>query len=605
MMRDALRNLEDIEGYELLQGWRTYGTSSDRAFKCRLTSAHPELGICGATDWFVRVSSAYPRGTIDFLPAKVGGIESTYPHQNYNHVGDQQVPWRTGKICLSTPLRTLGRQVADAEPDDALGRLRWHTERALDWLARAAQGDLLQPGDRFELPHLPTSSIETVVFGECQDTFETWQNSQALFGQALLLKVQSDAPLRAVDAFHADRRGVACKYDWGEYIQSHRTDAQKAGWIRLSRIPVIENWRLPATWGELRRVLSAQNSGQRHLLQSAIHDLRDGEVHLLLIGFPIPDRVGLAPCRYHWLAVRLPVLAHELFYQDGFRPNDRGYFTHDLFNALKSDRRVQYLDSENWNKEQTKTRGCLGPNVTNSSFCILGAGALGSTLSELLVRAGCDHVRIVDRDIVKVGNLARHTLTIGEVESDKTSRLAARLNSVSPSAQVSVFNAHVDIEEDSWHDPVEKSDAVIDCTGDDDALIALGGHQCDGEKLFFSVSVGYAARRMFVFAAKGTKFPSVEFREEISPWLSMEQDEMRGEELPWEGIGCYHPVFPARCDDIWLWASIALKRLEKALSDPPTTFTLWVYELDAEKLGVREVNLDDATNEKAESCEVC
>ena len=33
-----------------------------------------------------------------------------------------------------------------------------------------------------------------------------------------------------------------------------------------------------------------------------------------------------------------------------------------------------------------------------------------------------------------------------------------------------------------------------------------------------------------------------------------------------EGIGCYYPVFPARCDDIYLWASIFVKEIVRVLS---------------------------------------
>lgn len=36
--------------------------------------------------------------------------------------------------------------------------------------------------------------------------------------------------------------------------------------------------------------------------------------------------------------------------------------------------------------------------------------------------------------------------------------------------------------------------------------------------------------------------------------------------MPMKGIGCWHPVFPARIDDIWMLASAGVKWIEASLS---------------------------------------
>jgi molybdopterin-synthase adenylyltransferase len=41
---------------------------------------------------------------------------------------------------------------------------------------------------------------------------------------------------------------------------------------------------------------------------------------------------------------------------------------------------------------------------------VVGVGALGTALASLLVRAGCGHVRLVDRDFIELDNLQRQTL---------------------------------------------------------------------------------------------------------------------------------------------------------------------------------------------------
>src|SRR5688572_28916221 len=48
--------------------------------------------------------------------------------------------------------------------------------------------------------------------------------------------------------------------------------------------------------------------------------------------------------------------------------------------------------------------------LLESRVLLVGCGALGTHLSEQLVRAGLGYLRIVDRDIVELSNLQRQTL---------------------------------------------------------------------------------------------------------------------------------------------------------------------------------------------------
>src|ERR1700722_7961615 len=48
--------------------------------------------------------------------------------------------------------------------------------------------------------------------------------------------------------------------------------------------------------------------------------------------------------------------------------------------------------------------------LADSRVLLLGCGALGSSIAELLVRAGVGFLRIVDRDLVELTNLQRQTL---------------------------------------------------------------------------------------------------------------------------------------------------------------------------------------------------
>jgi len=57
------------------------------------------------------------------------------------------------------------------------------------------------------------------------------------------------------------------------------------------------------------------------------------------------------------------------------------------------------------------TIGALGQEKLASASCaVIGMGALGSAIADLLVRAGIGYLRIIDRDFVEVSNLHRQTL---------------------------------------------------------------------------------------------------------------------------------------------------------------------------------------------------
>jgi adenylyltransferase/sulfurtransferase len=78
---------------------------------------------------------------------------------------------------------------------------------------------------------------------------------------------------------------------------------------------------------------------------------------------------------------------------------------------------------------------------------VCGCGALGSTLANLLVRAGVGHVRIVDRDFVELGNLHRQVLFDERDAADnlpKAVAAAEKLRAVNSQVEIEPIVADVD-----------------------------------------------------------------------------------------------------------------------------------------------------------------
>jgi len=168
----------------------------------------------------------------------------------------------------------------------------------------------------------------------------------------------------------------------------------------------------------------------------------------------------------------------------------------------------------------------------------------------------------MDGDTLQIGNLCRHTLDLDHVKDDKAAALAQHLNRASPHAQVVAISDHFPSSDANDLARVQACDVIIDCTGSDDALQQLAEYPWTGSRLFLSLSLGLRAKRLYCFSAVCTGFPFDAYRRLMSPWLDRDLEDNADQELPREGIGCWHPVFPARVDDVWMLAAVAAKHLE-------------------------------------------
>ncbi|MFQ5829403.1 MAG: ThiF family adenylyltransferase [Candidatus Methylomirabilia bacterium] len=568
-----------MSGVVLLEDWAWDEGSGQWVLHCLLSAdVVPGGPIPATTEWYLLVSPAYPWGVIEFYPARTGGITQTFPHQMYNAEGPASQLWRTGDLCVRTGMRAVERRGYDSEPYDAHGRLRWNFERAMSWLAAASQGELVGAGDPCELPALPTSASQAhVVFSEGIETFARWHETPERFGFVDLVPLRSKRERLLVKAFRSSTGRTLLRPPWGTGLEVNMPEGVHVGiWLRLEEPPIIPPYQIPTTWRELRAACEAQGVELDDCLRPMVGSMRDGKPHIALVGFPVPVRVGEPPRQMHWQALRLPVLSHGTQSTAGFGPSEVGYWQRDR-SQLLSEGPVDWLISENWHGEQITTRGRLPEPLRSKTVLLLGAGALGSVLSELLVRGGAHQLTIMDHDTLEAGNLVRHTLGVAEIDETKAGALAERLNRASPHASV----RHIDGQFPKFGDGDEESarecQLIIDCTGSDEVLHELGTFEWNGEKTFFSVSLGLDARRLFCFTAVGRSFPHPTFVRMTQPWLAKEVEEHAGRELPREGIGCWSPVFPARIDDVWMMAAVAVKDIERAIASPPTQPVLRVY----------------------------
>jgi hypothetical protein len=544
----------------------------------------------------VLVSPTYPWGSIKFHPAKEGGLAYTFPHQSYEKENSRyEVPWRQSSLCLDTPTKALGRQEYTIEPYDSQLRLLWHGRRALDWLVDASRGELIKPGEPFELPQYPIdpASALSIAFSESPESYATWQGTVEESGLVDFYVLRRGVSVQVVKAFRTLAGEGLLMPDWGPSVERGASMISHGFWFRLKETPVREPWQAPITWGELRDTCGQQGVDLDEQFRQALESVKkkDEIGQVALVGFPIPEIVDQSSKRMHWLGINLPKLVASDVQVPGFRKGKEASWQHNRSRLLRDSITVRWLESENWYPDQLQTRGRLSTDMISKRILMLGAGALGSCLAELLVRAGVSSMLVMDADQLEAGNLVRHTLTLNELNRFKAESLVKRLNDITPSAQVEFLNSEFPSTSASEEARINECQVVIDCTGSDGVLQELSSFEWNDERLFFSVSFSLGARRVFCFAARGDRFPNTAYRELTGPWLLKDREEYGSRELPREGVGCWHPVFPARADDVWLAASMAVKHLQRIVVSPSPKPQLIVFEQEltekSEFVGIR------------------
>jgi hypothetical protein len=574
----ARRALDGVKGVTLLEDWRWYDLVDRWVLYCQFT---PDIvsteHLPKITNWYITSTSRYPWGAIKVYPSKQNGITVTFPHQAYNGEPDSSVPWRGGALCLDTSIRALGRIEYDCEPYGIHERLAWHVRRALLWLTKASLNQLLEPGDPFEMPAFSIEQQSTVVgVSEHPRNLSSWRTCSCRFGLADFAQINANT--LAVVSFYTLHRKMVKAVKWGKTITEAFNASRKLGaWILLNEVPVISPWQAPVNWSELKQACRSQHIDILEAIKEVSTQLRDGMPHIVLLGYPIPKMVKEANYQVYWQAFKLPVLSRGSKTANGFRTNETGYWQRDKINFFTDRTSIEWADTENWNKSEFNSRGQLDTIVGLKSTLLIGAGAVGSVLSEMLVRAGLEKLGIMDTDFVKMANLVRHTLNMSNLNNPKAPALSNHLNMVSPHACIKSYSEIFPPITPETIKAIQQYEVILETTGSDIVLSNLDNYQWENKKIFISVSLGLGGKRIFIFSMYGKQFLHEKFVSGVHFWLQQEIGEY-DDELPRDGVGCWHPAFPARIDDVWLHSSAAIKVIEAIMSCPPEKPTLIVFE---------------------------
>lgn len=531
--------------------------------------------VGASTRWCALLDSSYPFGRVSIYPAATGGLTATFPHQSRNTPDRDARGWRGGKLCLDTPFGGERRVTVVRNPvSDADGRLRWHVERALEWLHRAVNEQLLVPGDPFELPDRPHTTVrewgrQRVVHDENATSLAAWAGQEDRFGVAHFGSISEISNAIGIRSFE-DQQGSVVRAWTGRELGGLGKASVLGFWWLWPQPIVLRPWQAPGTWGDLRRIAGTMGIDVDATLRWLFPRMRGVPASsVLMLGYPMPVRVGESANEVHWDALILPRLAEAAGQPRGFRPNARGWWHRDRYGKFGDNVSLEYLSTENWSSERLQARGRLPSEVRELRVALLGAGALGSALAEMLVRAGVKDIALVDEDVLVAGNVCRHTATLVDVGEFKVQAVARRLRQISPLVRVTEFLEMLSGTPTAITEKLDAYDVVIDCTSSDEVLALLAKAWWSIPRVFASFSMGHGGRRVFSYGVSGHRFPQDDFAKSVRPWLEHEAKTWADSEEVLEGAGCWSPLFPARDDDVMLAAATCVKELETLMANRP------------------------------------
>lgn len=590
----AVSRLSGVHGAVVDSCPKFIQVESSWAVQLRLTSVHVSDFVPEETSWIALVDTSYPAGRIRIYPDQKGGLVHTFPHQDRNVVpSSARASWRTGKPCLDSPSQRLGRIAGGPEPKgDMEQRLRWHVERCLAWLHVAGDVQLMVNEEPFEVPQCPEELLSPrykVVHDEGRDTWPSWKDRGGQYGELQWDMISGFDRTIVADKF-LDRRGEIVRI-----CRRSQQASDKPGvaywWLWPSPI-VLPPWHAPGTWAELRQAGTRMNVDVDEFIRWMADRAACKEAVFVLLGYPIPAVWHGNPVEVHWQAVLAPDIPTKTVPIRGFRPNPRGRYERLRRDIIVNGMKLSYLETSSWHPDRIQARGRFPAGLRASSIAVIGAGALGSAVAEILARCGVANILIVDYDNLESGNLVRHTLVGADLGKNKATATAARLQGAAPMSSISAHPASLP-SGNRLQELFDPFDIVIDCTGEDEVLERLSEAWWGIPRRFLSASLGFAAKRLFLFRAQACAFPFGEFATAMKPWLAAERSQWleAGETL--EGAGCWSPLFPARCDDVWLGAVATVKYLESS-SQGTWTKELRVLEqsFDEGATGYRVVDLD-------------
>lgn len=187
-------------------------------------------------------------------------------------------------------------------------------------------------------------------------------------------------------------------------------------------------WSLPAEprpfrdgRGLLRELAAAAVEGDAWTMVSSTlrSEISTSDIHWF--GFRYPGRQG----DFEWLIVCMPRDRQGTGVLIAGDADKRSQFEQSQVHCLR-------VHSARPTDLTFRNTGVVDEGVQTKVVALIGLGALGSSVAELLAKAGVGGFRLCDQDRLRVGNVARHVGSVDEFGARKTKVVEGRLLEINP-----------------------------------------------------------------------------------------------------------------------------------------------------------------------------
>lgn len=581
----ARRRLESIQGCQILEDIEWLETILKWHLKIRIDIVNNNESeiVPKTSDWHMLIDEDYLWGDIKLFPDKLNGIKNTFEHQNFN--GEKSdLFWRSGDVCLGNGFGGFVARGLDVDPKGDNIRLEWHVERCIEWLIAASRNEVSLPGEYFELPHFPPVSDRLIVFCEDQESYQQWLKAPIRFGTVDFLDHVENSCF-FISCFRDKNKQVIQTHNWNAFVDFPNAEKRTGLWVLLDKIPVLSPWQAPENWGEVIDICKTDGFNISEIVSRIYTNNYKSRPTILLLGFPIPQAKGAQNIQIFWQ----PLLLTPFTISKGFASMKEAAraATKKIFHKTSP---INWVRSFNGHLEAINSRGHFSSTMTKLKILQIGGGALGSAIAEYLVRGGCKNLTIMDSDRMEMGNMVRHTLTLQSLHKNKADELKKRLDSVFPSVETKSLNENLKyyLKKDSTF--LSNYDLILDITGSDQVISELSPKLSNSAIPLVSLSLSIGAKRLYFFYSLNQQNIAEDFHLKINPWLEKDKDETTDVVYPREGVGCWHPLFPAQANEIFMMAGAAVKLMAK-ISEHHLEEGLYIIEQINDEFGFQGIRI--------------
>ena len=228
-------------------------------------------------------------------------------------------------------------------------------------------------------------------------------------------------------------------------------------------------------------------------------------------------------------------------------------------------------------KEMFFGRGALCPILAGKHIALVGLGAIGSIVADVLTHSGIQYIGLWDGDIVEPGNICRSSYQLRDLGQSKVDAIKTKIQSINPFVNISEViphgywsydanfsnyvngtfygNVNYNNQEEAVKQ-LDNFDLIIDCTGSNEMLHFLS-YAASNIDIISMCITNHANDLLCITNNDGNPF---ELRK---AYLSRIEQDTKNFYI--EGEGCYSPTFLANNCDIASLVNLALRDLNLSM----------------------------------------